>query len=299
MQAASPQHPPLGKVGVLLEMIKFQHTVFAMPFALMSMLVASHGRPGWGTLGWILLAMVGARSSAMTFNRIVDHSIDARNPRTSARALPAGLVSVAEAWLFLLGMTAIFVFAAWRLNPLALELSPLALAVIWGYSLTKRFTKWSHAVLGLALGIAPVGAWVAVTGAIGVLPILLSASVVFWVAGFDIIYSLQDVEHDQSEGLHSIPSRWGPARALAVARLMHGLSAALLFAFGAAAGLGLIFAVGAALSAILLAYEHSLVSARDISKINAAFFTVNGILSIGMLAFTAAAVYLPFLMAHK
>lgn len=299
MQAASPQNPPLGKLGVLLEMIKFQHTVFAMPFALMSMLVASHGRPGWGTLGWILLAMVGARSSAMTFNRIVDRAIDARNPRTSARALPAGTVSVAEAWIFLFVMTALFIFAAWRLNALALYLSPVALGVIWGYSLTKRFTKWSHAVLGLALGIAPVGAWVAVRGAIGIPSLILSASVIFWVAGFDVIYSLQDIEHDKSEGLHSIPSRWGPARALLVSRLMHALSAVLLFAFGAAAGLGSIFTVGAALSAILLAYEHSLVSARDLSRVNAAFFTVNGVLSVGMLAFTAAAVYLPLLAAHK
>jgi 4-hydroxybenzoate polyprenyltransferase len=299
MQAASPQHPPLGKVGVLLEMIKFQHTVFAMPFALMSMLVASHGRPGWGTLGWIVLAMIGARSSAMTFNRIVDRAIDARNPRTSARALPAGTVSVVEAWVFLLVMTALFVVAAWRLNSLALELSPLALAVIWGYSLSKRFTKWSHALLGLALGVAPVGAWVAVTSAIGFPSVVLSASVVLWVAGFDVIYSLQDIEHDKSEGLHSIPSRWGPAKALMASRVMHLLSAGLLFAFGIVAGLGPIYAVGAALSTILLAYEHSLVSARDFTNVNAAFFTVNGILSIGMLAFTAAAVNLPLLMAQR
>jgi 4-hydroxybenzoate polyprenyltransferase len=278
-------------VGILLEMIKFQHTVFALPFALMSLIVASHGYPGWRTLGWVLVAMVGARSSAMTFNRIVDRAIDSRNPRTSSRALPAGLVTVVQAWIFLSVATALFVLAAWQLNPLALGLSPLALVVLWGYSLTKRFTKWSHAVLGLALGIAPVGAWIAVRGRIQLPPLCLCACVLFWVAGFDVIYSLQDIEHDRREGLHSIPSRWGPARGLAAARLMHLVSAVLLAGFGVLAGLGLVYFVGCAISAWLLAYEHSLVTARDFSRVNAAFFTVNGALSIGMLVFTALAVY--------
>lgn len=292
MQDASP-HPALfGKVGVLLEMIKFQHTVFALPFALMGMLVASHGYPGWSTLGWILVAMVGARSSAMTFNRIVDRSIDSRNPRTSSRALPASLVSVAQAWVFLAVTTGLLIVAAWRLNTLALSLSPAALVVLWGYSLTKRFTKWSHAVLGLALGIAPVGAWIAVRGRIDLAPVCLCLCVLFWVAGFDVIYSLQDIEHDKREGLHSIPSRWGPARGLAASRVMHLFSAILLAGFGVLSGLGTIYYVGCVLSAGLLAYEHSLVSARDYSRVNAAFFTVNGSLSIGMLAFTALSVYL-------
>ena len=289
----TPRKPRLGKVGVLLEMIKFQHTVFALPFALMSALVASEGRIGWPTFFWILVAMVGARSSAMTFNRIADRRIDARNPRTVSRAIPAGLVSVAEAWVFLLAATALFVTAAAMLNRMALLLSPLALAVIWGYSLTKRFTKWSHAVLGMALAIAPVGAWVAVTGAIEVPSLWLAGAVVCWVAGFDIIYSLQDIEFDRSQGLHSMPSRWGPAKALLFSKLLHVLSAIFLVAFGVAANLGLMYFVGCAAAVLLLEYEHSLVSPDDFRRVDAAFFTVNGLMSLGLLFFTALAVYWP------
>lgn len=291
--ATTPRKPRPGKVAVLLEMIKFQHTVFALPFALMSALVASEGRVVWATLFWILVAMVGARSSAMTFNRIVDRRIDARNPRTASRAIPAGLVSVAEAWAFLLITTAMFLLAAAMLNRLALLLSPVALAIIWGYSLTKRFTKWSHAVLGLTLAVAPVGAWVAVTGTIGMPSLWLAGAVVCWVAGFDIIYSLQDIDFDRAQGLHSLPSRWGPAKALLFSKLLHVVSALLLLAFGLSAGLGVLYYIGWAIALMLLEYEHSLVSPRDFSRVDAAFFTVNGLMSVGLLAITALAVYWP------
>jgi 4-hydroxybenzoate polyprenyltransferase len=267
----------LGKIGILLEMIKFQHTVFALPFALMSALVASDGRIGWRTLLWILVAMVGARSSAMTFNRIADRHIDAKNPRTAARAIPAGHVSMVEAWVFLLATTALFFLAAAMLNRLALLLSPMALAVIWGYSLTKRFTPWAHTVLGLSLAIAPVAAWVAVTGQIGFPSLWLAGAVICWVAGFDIIYALQDIEFDRAEGLYSLPSRWGPARALAFSSFLHVVSAACLVGFGIAAHLGAVYYAGCAASAALLAYEHALVHPDDFSRVNAAFFTINGV----------------------
>lgn len=288
-----PRRPRWGKVGVLLEMIMFQHTIFALPFALMSALVAANGRISWPTLFWILVAMVGARSSAMTLNRIADRGADARNPRTARRALPAGLVSVAEAWLFLAVTTALFVLAAAMLNRLALMLSPVALAVIWGYSLTKRFTRWSHVVLGLSLAIAPVGAWIAVTGRIGLPSLLLGGAVICWVAGFDIIYALQDIDFDRAEGLHSLPSRWGPAKALLFSRLLHIFSAFLLLAFGVASHMGLFYYVGCIAAVLLLEYEHSLVSPDDFSRVDAAFFTVNGFISIGLLVFTALAVYWP------
>ncbi|HEY3269254.1 MAG TPA: UbiA-like polyprenyltransferase [Armatimonadota bacterium] len=294
MNTAAPGKARFGKISVLLEMIMFQHTVFALPFALMGMLVASGGRPGWRVLAWILAAMVGARSSAMTFNRIVDARIDARNPRTARRAIPAGLVSAAEAWAFLCVTTALFVGAAWQINRLALALSPVALLVVWGYSLTKRFTKWAHAVLGLSLAIAPVGAWVAVTGRIGAPSLWLAAAVVCWVAGFDVIYSLQDIDFDKTQGLHSMPAKWGPARALAMSSALHVLSAVFLAAFGYSAGLGAFYYAGALGATALLAYEHSLVKPDDFSRVNAAFFTVNGLMSIGLLIMTALAVYFPF-----
>lgn len=297
MQAVRTRPTPWEKVGILLEMIKFQHTVFALPFALMSALVAADGRIPLRTLLWILVAMVGARSSAMTFNRIVDRRIDARNPRTASRAIPAGLVSSGEAWVFLGVTTALFVLAAWELNRLALLLSPLALLVVWGYSLTKRFTKWAHAFLGLALAIAPVGAWVAVTGRVEAPALWLAGAVLCWVAGFDIIYALQDIGFDRAEGLHSLPSRWGPARALLFSRLLHLASVACLVLFGVTAGLGFLYFIGCVGAAALLAYEHSIVSPTDFSRVDAAFFTANGLMSIGLFLFTAAAVYVPGLAA--
>lgn len=292
METTSARSGPLARVGVLLEMIKFQHTVFALPFALMAALAASGGRLEGRALLWILVAMVGARTSAMTFNRIVDRRIDALNPRTAGRALPAGAVSVAEAWTMLAVATALFVVAAWQLNRLALALSPVALAVIWGYSYTKRFTKWSHAALGLALAIAPVGAWIAVTGGIAPAPLWLAAGVLAWVAGFDIIYSLSDIEFDRRQGLHSMPSRWGPERALMVSGAMHAFCALAFAMFGWAAGLGAAYFVGVGLALVGLGYEHSIVSPKDFSRVDAAFFNVNGYISIGLLIATVISVYI-------
>lgn len=293
MQAERTRPRPWGKIGILLEMIKFQHTIFALPFALMSALAAGNGYIPLRSLLWLLVAMVGARSSAMTFNRIVDRRIDALNPRTSSRAIPAGLVSSAEAWGFLLTTTALFILAAWELNPLAFLLSPVAVAVVWGYSVTKRFTKWAHAFLGLAMAIAPVGAWVAVSGRIEAPALWLGGAVLSWGAGFDIIYALQDIAFDRAEGLHSLPSRWGPARALAASSVLHVVSLACLVLFGVTAGLGALYYIGCLGAAALLAYEHAIVSPTDFSRVNAAFFTANGLMSIGLFLFTAAAVYVP------
>jgi 4-hydroxybenzoate polyprenyltransferase len=281
------------KVGALLEMIKFQHTIFALPFALMAALVASNGRLPWDILLWILVAMVGARSSAMTFNRIVDRHIDARNPRTANRELPRGVISVAEAWIFFAITTGLFIFAAANLNRLALLLTPVALLIIWGYSLTKRFTKYAHVFLGLALAIAPVGAWVAVTGAIHPAVLWLAGAVLCWVAGFDIIYALHDIEFDKKEHLHSIPSKWGPARALVFSSFLHIFSVLCLVIFGFLMNLGLIYFIGCIVALMLLEYEHSLVNPEDFSKVDAAFFTMNGFVSVGLLIFTALSIYFP------
>lgn len=293
MNATTNEQPRVNKLSVLLDMIQFKHTVFALPFALMAALVASQGRLPLETLVWIVVAMVGARTSAMTFNRIVDRQIDARNPRTAGRALPAHIVSVSEAWLFLAAATALFLLAAWQLNPLALKLSPVALAVVWGYSLSKRFTKWAHVVLGLSLAIAPVGAWVAVTGEIGRPSLWLAAAVICWVAGFDIIYALQDIDFDREQGLHSMPAKWGPARALVMSSFLHILCVVFLVTFGyfARPVLGVAYYAGCIFALMLLEYEHSLVNPGDFSKVNAAFFTVNGYISLGLLLFTALSVY--------
>lgn len=283
---------PVNKLFIILEMIKFEHTLFAMPFALSSALVAAHGLPAWRIIGWIIVAMVGARSAAMAFNRVADAKIDAANPRTSSRAIPKGLVSVASAWVFTVVSSGLLVFAAYKLNPLAFALSPVALLAILGYSYTKRFTSLSHLWLGLCLGIAPVGAWIAVTGTIDFPSMVLSAAVILWTAGFDIIYSLQDVDFDRKMGLFSIPSRFGPAAALFVSRLFHAGMIALLVWFGMLTGGGTVYYTGAGLVALFLAYEQSLVSPGDISRVNAAFFTMNGCVSLVMLAFIAVDVFL-------
>jgi 4-hydroxybenzoate polyprenyltransferase len=273
-------------------MIKFEHTIFALPFALSSALVAAHGLPAWRTLGWILAAMVGARSAAMGFNRIADAKLDAMNPRTSERALPKGLVSVEAAWVLTAVSAAVLVFAAHMLNRLAFELSPVALAVIVGYSYSKRFTTLSHLWLGLCLGIAPVGAWIAVTGRIGFPPMVLSAAVMLWTAGFDIIYALQDLDFDQRTGIYSLPAKIGPGKSLIVSRAFHAGMVAMLVWFGLLTGRGAAYYAGVALMAAFLIYEHSLVSAKDTSRVNAAFFTMNGCVSIAMLAFVAVDVFL-------
>jgi len=276
----------LSKVATILEMIKFEHTLFALPFALTSAILAADGIPPARIIMWILVAMVGARSSAMAFNRIADLHYDRLNPRTADRALPAGILRVGEVWAFTLVSAAVFMFAARMLNPLAFALSPVALFVILGYSYTKRFTSLSHLVLGLSLGIAPVGAWIAVTGRFDLAPIVLSGAVMLWTAGFDIIYSLHDIEFDAQHGLFSIPKALGPANGLLISRIFHGGAIGLLAIFGAMLGLGYIYWLGMLVVAMLLAYEQSLVKPDDFSKVDVAFFNTNGLVSIGFFVFT-------------
>ena len=278
---------PFHRLAIILEMIKFEHTVFALPFALVSMLAAANGLPQWRVIGWILVSMVGARSAAMAFNRIADAKLDAANPRTASRAIPAGIVSLAAAWIFTVASAALLVLAAYMLNPLAFALSPLALVAILGYSYSKRFTSLSHLWLGLCLGIAPVGAWIAVTGTIGFPSMVLSAAVMLWTAGFDVIYSLQDVTFDREHGLFSLPARIGASKALAISRVFHAAAIILLVWFGLLIGLGPIYYAGIALIAVFLAWEHTLVTPKDISRVNTAFFTLNGCVSVAMLIFVA------------
>jgi len=275
-----------------LSLVVFAHTVFALPFALLSAVLAAGGVPSLRTLGWILAAMVGARSAAMSFNRIVDRHIDARNPRTARREIPAGVVSPAAAAIFCAGSAALFVVAAAQLNRLCLWLSPVALAVVLGYSYAKRVTAAAHLVLGLSLAIAPVGAWVAVTGAFALPPVLLGLAVLFWVAGFDVIYSLQDLDFDRREGLRSIPARFGAARALQIARLFHGATLVLLYAVFLSVHGGWLFGAAVVVAGGFLVRQHRLVSPTDLSRVDAAFFTANGWLSVAVLVLGAADVFL-------
>jgi len=284
--------PRPSRVAATLSMIKFSHTVFAMPFALLAAFLAAGGLPRPAPLLWIVVAMVGARSAAMAFNRIADRAIDAKNPRTASRELPAGTLSTLWAAVFCALSSALFVFASARLNRLCLYLSPVALALVLGYSLTKRFTALSHLVLGLCLAIAPVGAWIALTGRIELLPVLLGLSVLFWVAGFDVIYSLQDEEFDRREGLRSLPALLGAAGALRVSTLFHALTLALLYAVFVLAGGGWLFGAGVAASGLFLIRQHLLVSATDLSRVDAAFFSSNGWLSVGLFLAGAADILL-------
>jgi 4-hydroxybenzoate polyprenyltransferase len=270
-------------------MIKFSHSVFALPFALASAALAAREGFRWSQLGWIVVAMVGARSAAMGFNRLADHEIDARNPRTAGRELPRGVLRRGEVWAFVALSAAALVLAAAMLNPLCLLLSPVALAIVFGYSYTKRFTALSHLVLGLGLALAPVGAWLAIRGAFAAAPLVLGLAVLCWVAGFDTIYACQDVAFDRASGLLSLPARLGVARALAVARGFHLLAVVLLGLVYRLAPLHPVYLVGVATVAALLVYEHSLVRAHDLSRIDAAFFAVNGWISLGYLAVTLAA----------
>jgi 4-hydroxybenzoate polyprenyltransferase len=273
-------------------MIRFSHSIFALPFALASAAVATGGRVPWRELPWIVVAMVGARSAAMGFNRLADAEIDARNPRTALRELPTGRLSRRQVWLFVLLSAAALVGASAMLNPLCLALSPVALLIVLGYSYTKRFTSLSHLVLGLALGIAPVGAWLAVRGRFDTAPVVLALAVLAWVAGFDTIYACQDVEFDRREGLRSLPARLGVGRALLVARILHAAAVALLAALYVLVPLHPVYLAGVAAVAALLVYEHSLVSPRDLSRVDAAFFAVNGWISVGYLVFVIAALRL-------
>ena len=282
------------RIRTVLEMIKFEHSVFALPFALTGALLAArattHGWPTLRQIAWILAAMVAARSAAMTMNRIADLRYDRENPRTQQRALVTGALSLPFAWSFTLIAAALFLIAAWQLNRLALELAPIALAILFLYSYTKRFTTWSHLVLGSCLGISPAAAWIAVTGSLDPRMLILCAAVTLWVSGFDVLYACQDVEFDRRAGLYSIPKRFGIARALWIARIMHVLVVALLTWLAASFALPWPAWAGVAAVGLLLGYEHSLVKSNDLSRLDAAFFTVNGYISLLFLLFWGAAV---------
>jgi 4-hydroxybenzoate polyprenyltransferase len=271
-------------------MIKFEHTLFALPFAFLGMMLAAEGWPAWRTVGWVVVAMVGARSAAMGFNRLADRHFDAANPRTADRALPAGQVSPAFVGGFVAASAALLVLAAWRLNPLALKLSPLALLILLGYSYTKRFTSLSHFFLGLALCGAPLGAWIAVRGDVRAAPLVVSGAVLLWVAGFDVLYALQDLEFDRRRGLRSIPVRFGETGALAISALLHlGMLALLVLLPGLyPPGLALGWWAGVAGCAALLGWQHWIVRPGDLSRLDAAFFQANGFLAVWL--FGAAAV---------
>ena len=275
-------------VGVTLEMIKWEHSIFALPFALTGAMLAANGLPRAMQLFWIIVCMISARSAAMAFNRWADAGLDAENPRTKMRAIPAGLLSRTFAGGFTVAMAAIFVLAAGALNRLALLLSPVALAVILSYSFTKRFTRWSHLVLGLALGIAPAAAWIAVRGSLDPRILILTLAVMFWVAGFDLLYACQDAAHDRTHGLFSVPAAWGIVTAFWIARLLHLTMLALLVWLVEAFGLGHFALAGVAAVALLLLYEHLIVSPGDLRRLNAAFFTMNGVISIVFFCFVAA-----------
>ena len=266
------------------DLVKLAHTVFALPFALIAALAAARGLPPWPVVGWIVLAMAGARTAAMAFNRLADHSLDAANPRTAARALPAGRLRRPFARVLVAGGAAALFFAAWRLNPLCLALSPFALAWILGYSYSKRFTVLSHLWLGLGLGIAPVGAWLAVRGAFALAPVVLAVAVTAWVAGFDVLYALQDEAFDRAAGLHSLPARWGAGRAIAAARALHAVAGLAFASFAWMIGAGWGLWLGVAAAAALLVWQHSLVAPGCLGRLDTAFFTANGALSLLMFA---------------
>ncbi|HEX4643920.1 MAG TPA: UbiA-like polyprenyltransferase [Candidatus Acidoferrales bacterium] len=289
------------RIRTILEMIKFEHSVFALPFALTGALLAARyasiagavaGWPSVRQIAWIIVAMVGARSAAMTMNRIIDLRYDRENPRTRTRALATGALTVQFAWVFTVASAAVLAIAAWQLNPLAFKLVPVALAVLFFYSYTKRFTSWSHLVLGFCLGMSPAAAWIAIAGSLDARMLILCAAVTLWVGGFDVLYACQDIEYDKSVKLFSVPKRFGVAKALAIARAMHVLMIALLgwlawsFHLPWPAWAGIVVVAG------LLAYEHSLVSPNDLTRMNAAFFTVNGYISLLFLLFWGAAVAL-------
>lgn len=276
------------KGGIFLEMIKFPHTVFALPFAFMGAALAAGGLPSARQAFWILAAMVGARTGAMGVNRLADRELDTANPRTKDRALPRGEITPWEALAFVVAAFGLLLLAAYQLNPLCFALAPLAILVLVGYSYTKRFTTASHLILGLCLGLAPIGAWIAVAGRVALPALVLGAAVLLWVAGFDILYALADIEFDRKAGLFSIPARLGAGRGIAVSRLCHLATFLLLAALIPLAQLRWLYAGGLALAAGLLCYEHLLLERHGLRKLEVAFFNVNGILSIGLCAFTLA-----------
>ncbi|MHB1022150.1 MAG: UbiA-like polyprenyltransferase [Acidobacteriaceae bacterium] len=275
-------------LATTLEMIKWEHSIFALPFALTGAMLAARGWPSLQQVSWIVVCMVTARSAAMAFNRLVDAKLDAANPRTATRALPAGHLSKGFTIGFIVVMVALFVLASAMLNRLTLMLAPFALFVVLSYSYTKRFTRWSHLVLGLALGIAPSAAWIAVRGTYDARMLVLTSAVLLWVAGFDVLYSCQDFEHDRKVGLNSVPQAFGLEGAFWIARSMHVIMLALLVWLVVLFGLGTIAMAGVALVAALLLYEHLLVSPRDLRKLNAAFFMMNGVIAVVFFLFVAA-----------
>jgi 4-hydroxybenzoate polyprenyltransferase len=284
----------LQSTGLTLEMIKWEHSIFALPFALTGAVLAANGWPRLAVLGWIVVCMVSARSAAMAFNRLVDADLDAANPRTAMRALPSRQLSSP----FVAGFTAVsagvFLLAASMLNRLTLELAPLALGIILGYSYMKRVTRWSHLVLGLSLGIAPSAAWIAVRGSLDPRIVVLTAAVLFWVAGFDVLYACQDFEHDRVTGLNSVPQAFGLSAAFWIARIMHVGMLGLLLWLTMLFHLGILAEAGVMVVAALLLYEHTLISPGDLRRMNAAFFTLNGVISVVFFAFFAADV-----LVHK
>lgn len=273
-------------VLLIFEDIKLAHTVFAMPFALMAAVLAADGIPTFWQLFWIVAAMVGARSAAMAFNRLADATFDATHARTAERPLPSGRARPGHYAAFIAASIVLFELSCWMLNGLALILSPVALAIVLGYSLSKRFTRWSHLWLGLALACAPVGAWIAVRGDVALAPVLLAVAVVFWVAGFDTLYSCQDIEHDSILGLHSLPKSLGVAGALHAARIFHILMVVALMGLLFAAGLGWVYFAGVLVAVGLLLYEHSLVHPEDLSSLPVAFLHINGLVSLALLVAT-------------
>jgi 4-hydroxybenzoate polyprenyltransferase len=280
--------PLFTNIKTALEMIKWEHSIFALPFALSAAMLAASGLPTLPQVIWIIVCMVSARSAAMAFNRLADAQIDAANPRTATRAIPAGVLSGRFVAIFVLFFCLVFVLAAAQLNRLTFMLSPVALAVVLLYSYTKRFTRWSHLVLGFALGIAPAAAWIAVRGSLDPRILILTAAVTFWVGGFDMLYACQDIDFDRANRLNSVPQSFGIPRALILARVLHMAMLVLLVALVLTFGLGKIAMAGVVAVALLLAYEHSLVSSHDLSKLNAAFFTMNGVIAVVFFLFIAA-----------
>lgn len=287
MDGTVTPNPLLKKLRYSLELVKFSHTIFALPFALASFLVAGRGDFSWSRLAWVVLAVLGARTAAMAFNRLVDARFDAENPRTRDRHLPAGLLSRSFVVALTLAASGLFLFAAWRLNPLSFALAPFCLALLFFYSLTKRFTHFTQVFLGLALGMAPVGAAIAATGHWHGPSLLLGAAVLFWVAGFDLLYALQDLEFDRRRGLHSLPVVLGVRGSFRVSAVFHVLFLAGLAAYGHWEGLGIFYWSGCAATGVLLLWEH-LQLKEDLAKLNASFFTANGLISLLYFACTAA-----------
>ncbi len=284
--------PPQPRIRTFLEMVKFSHTVFALPFALLAALLAADGLPSLWKILWIIVAMAGARTGAMGANRLLDAKIDARNPRTKDRALPAGLIDTRQALLLTCASYLIFIFASAMLNSLCLQLAPYVIMLLTAYSAAKRYTIYTHYILGFCLGLAPIGAWIAITGSLALTPLVLGFAVGCWVSGFDLLYSLQDIDFDKQEGLYSIPATIGIEQTLILARKLHlGMFGALFFIYLAAPSLGWLFLLALLAVAALLHYEHELLSPTDLTKIDTAFFTVNGYISITLFVVAAIDIF--------